>query len=598
MVLVDKNKERLVTIIDRLGLGLLGALCLLYVLFGSNIAERHIQFSFLDFPLFIGEQVLFLCMVLFLMRIRLVNLKNELSVFIILGYFVFVGIKVVLGYWNWGPLALRDGVLFFYPIAAVFTYFFFDRSLLEKKYWFLTLFALILGIFLYRKFYEYWVLTLFYLGGICVLLFPSKKMRIFLVIILCSLTPISFLWKTSRMMILGNTISLLTVLIMFFLVVRMPVKIRTAWLAGFLLMITLGMYSFSNHKYVISIFKFEKMYKMLKDYEYEIALKKESVSLSENRKVKLFNPNDAEESSIASIHEEFNSPTNFLNVSHDGFNSLLESSTWGNISRFKKHNIKMIFIKVEDRLDNLQGWASGEASSLGLRQELLDLSNEYKKIYRVFELNHFVAAYVPKGVTLRLAKLFDRLLSLEMERLRTVYDGGSVPVQVAEAEEAPEIKESVFDPGSVSNAVFRLFIWRDMIREFGKVKPVLGFDFGKPFRSESLEFLRWGESEWGRDGWVAAHNSYLNIIFRTGAVGVMLVMGILIFLKRAIVSVVSARSVVGILLIGSLIVWVVAANFLVILEVPYTAIPIWCLVGLTCVYLKQLKLKTTEQIKR
>ena len=75
-----------------------------------------------------------------------------------------------------------------------------------------------------------------------------------------------------------------------------------------------------------------------------------------------------------------------------------------------------------------------------------------------------------------------------------------------------------------SNIIFRLLIWLwDMIKEWNRTKPIWGFDFGRPLRSPSLEILHWAETEWARDGWIEPHNSFLNMLYRAGIVGVVIV---------------------------------------------------------------------------
>jgi len=154
-----------------------------------------------------------------------------------------------------------------------------------------------------------------------------------------------------------------------------------------------------------------------------------------------------------------------------------------------------------------------------------------------------------------------------------------------------QVKESKFYN---DNAIFRLFIWRDMLVDLSNEKPILGFDFGKPLRSKSLEILHWGDSDWVRDGWIGAHNSYLHIIYRMGIVGIVLIASFLTILFRMIKKFISLKSLTGILLCGIIINWFTAANFLLIFELPYTAIPIWTLFGLTYAYFSELKLLTND----
>jgi hypothetical protein len=137
---------------------------------------------------------------------------------------------------------------------------------------------------------------------------------------------------------------------------------------------------------------------------------------------------------------------------------------------------------------------------------------------------------------------------------------------------------------SINNILFRLFIWRDMYEDWKVHKPLMGVDFGKPLRSPSLEILQWAQEEWNRDGWIEPHNSYFNILYRAGIAGIILVLlvwgALAWFIRLAFVR----RSWTLILLAAIVLDWMVAANFLLILELPYTAIPFWTLAGMAGAY--------------
>ena len=139
-----------------------------------------------------------------------------------------------------------------------------------------------------------------------------------------------------------------------------------------------------------------------------------------------------------------------------------------------------------------------------------------------------------------------------------------------------------------ANVLFRIFIWRDMLRQLAEQRPVLGFPFGKPLRSKSLEILEWASIEWLRDGWVSAHNSFLHMIYRAGVIGVVLILFYLGVVLRMIRRAIARKSLMGVLLCGILINWFVAANFMPILELPYTAVPIWLLFGMIYAYVTGL----------
>jgi len=136
-----------------------------------------------------------------------------------------------------------------------------------------------------------------------------------------------------------------------------------------------------------------------------------------------------------------------------------------------------------------------------------------------------------------------------------------------------------------NNALFRIFIWKDMLRQLKEERPLLGFDFGKPFRSKNLEVLNWGTLDWTRDGWITAHNSYLHIIYRAGIIGILFILTIFLLLFLMIKKAMKQKSITGILLCGILINWLVATSFLVFLELPYNAVLFWSFFGMTFAYL-------------
>ncbi|PIW64291.1 MAG: hypothetical protein COW13_00950 [Candidatus Omnitrophica bacterium CG12_big_fil_rev_8_21_14_0_65_50_5] len=100
----------------------------------------------------------------------------------------------------------------------------------------------------------------------------------------------------------------------------------------------------------------------------------------------------------------------------------------------------------------------------------------------------------------------------------------------------------------------------------------------------SLEILRWAEWEWRKDGWIEPHNSFFHMLYRAGIVGVGLVALIFWSLAHLIIFALRKRSWSLILLSAVLLNWMVAANFLLIFELPYTAIPFWLIMGMTWAY--------------
>ncbi|MCA9409018.1 MAG: O-antigen ligase family protein [Candidatus Omnitrophica bacterium] len=137
--------------------------------------------------------------------------------------------------------------------------------------------------------------------------------------------------------------------------------------------------------------------------------------------------------------------------------------------------------------------------------------------------------------------------------------------------------------------LFRLFIWRDMLREMKKERAFLGINFGKPQRSKSIEILGWARDEWTRDGWITPHNLYIHLFYRAGIVGLGGICVVFILLIRMIKDFYLQSNITGGILISVIIYWLLIAAFLVFLEFPYGAIPFWSVFGMTFAYYQNKK---------
>ena len=135
------------------------------------------------------------------------------------------------------------------------------------------------------------------------------------------------------------------------------------------------------------------------------------------------------------------------------------------------------------------------------------------------------------------------------------------------------------------NAVFRIFIWQDMIGDISREKAFLwGINFGQPQRSKKIEVLEWAREEWEKDGWITPHNSYLHMVYRAGIVGAAIIIAMFWVYGWMVKTVVETSSVIGILLLTVLIYFMAIAPFLVFYEFPYSAIPFWSLYGMMLAY--------------
>ena len=119
--------------LDALALGLLVFLSLLYLVFKADFAEFQVKFSFLPFPIFVGEIVMFVCGILFCLKWKIERLSFRPQHRLILSYFFLVALRALHDDRIWGPLAFRTAALFYYPIFIVFGYYFFNPKSIDRR---------------------------------------------------------------------------------------------------------------------------------------------------------------------------------------------------------------------------------------------------------------------------------------------------------------------------------------------------------------------------------------------------------------------------------------------------------------------------------
>lgn len=140
--------------------------------------------------------------------------------------------------------------------------------------------------------------------------------------------------------------------------------------------------------------------------------------------------------------------------------------------------------------------------------------------------------------------------------------------------------------GKEGNALWRIFVIRDMLKEVIHDRCIIGADFGKPFRSISIELLNYklGTATGYWVGWLEPHNSYVHMIYRIGIVAFLFIGAMIFLFIQMVVGFVRLRNIKGILLTSLILYWILLANFEVILELPYFAIPFWSLFGIAYKY--------------
>lgn len=473
----ERLKKSICCYLDHAGLAVLGLLSLGYFVFGAVFAEKHVQFSFLNFPVFVGEIGIFMCLICVLLKFIVRPWAFNRWWWLLTAYFCFVLIKAFYGYSVWGPLAFRNAALLYYPVCAVMGFIFFDRRYFSGwKNIFLA--VIIIYVLFSRVYYDYWIFT----GIILALVLSSSCKTVWLrwgmFVATLIAVPYSGMFKSSRMTIVGNTLSSVSLLCGLVFIWSVPRKIKWVVVVSGILAISFCIYRYSDPKEICSLVNIKKM-----------------------------------------------------RAVYDHFESRYQTN--------KDQHVPFEFNKVQLYVPNRQN-----------RKEYVEYRRKFKESKSLPHLS----------------------ISTDEEQADTTIAGY-------------KNDDSILP---YNNSVYRLLVWRDVVEDYWEYKPILGMDFGKPFRSKRLEVGGWG-GQWKLDGWVPVHNSLLHILYRTGIVGVGFILSVIGLYGWILKGFLRLRSFVGIALCSVFIYWGVCANFLLTLEFPYSAIPMWSLYGMMLTYYLELR---------
>jgi len=463
-----------ITITSYLCLGLIAVVNFFYLIFGARFAEINIQLAFLDFPIFIGEWLMFFCMIIFLIQIliRKMYWKGWRIWIWILFYFIWVMIKTVEGYGVGGGYALRNAALFYYPVFAVLVGYFLRNTRSVSNKWLILLSALFLTITaIISMEIVLFIASLYVIAGIS---HPRVRWTLMGALIFSFFLRIGVL-SSGRGCLMGILIGV------FFLM----------WYGAQIFRVSF--WKQIAAVFILSVMLFASLWLWGDRHAF----------------ISLITP--------SKIIEAYHRNNKIVNENRDMF----------------------VLSQLEPQVYHPNGQVSK-------RQGQPLLSNEKK--------------YTEKQT------------DLIQPAVEPIVDG-----------KVPQDLKRDFRPLGIAyeNIIFRLFIWRDMFQELLHHRPVFGLSFGKPQRSISIEILNWAPMEWSRDGWITMHNSFLHFVYRGGIVGLVMIGGIIFSVIAMTKDFFRARSWQGGLLIAALIYWIVIAQFGVILELPYHAIPFWSWFGLT-----------------
>ena len=482
--------------LSRIGLGLIFFYCLAASKFAAYFAQIHVRLGFLPFPIFVGEILLFICLLFFLSVSRDAKLFDRRSIVLLGLYFGWVFLKALINYYYDGPLTCRNAALFYYPIFAVFAYCFYQKAKIPRKV-LMSLALLAAGILFFKIMGDYYWWTYVTLFAIAVWNTKSVKWRwlgwVFLAVIF--LLGKEYLYRGSRshfVSVLGAVVFLVSYFGTLLAKRRNYAVLSILFISLFLFI--MGVFVFSNRNDVSSVTSLKGMINTYQAFDRDYQANQGK-----------FVPQDL--------------PVHLYNYK----------------------NFKDSFIPSPSATSQPKVTAKVTSQPV---------------------------------VTFSVIPLLDWLKNILHSQNRA-----GRPLDLDE-----------------SNIVFRLFIWRDMAREFIQEPKawVGGFSFGHPQRSRSLEVLHMGEGEWSRDGWITPHNLFFHIIYRAGILGIFLIGALFFMMCRLTGDFLKMNSVEGGLLAGALVYWLVLSNFLVILEFPYNAIVFWSLFGITMAYRDGLKAKALK----
>lgn len=485
----------LIKTINYTALFLLGLAFFCYTIFGVKLAELAIQIPVLDFPIFVGEILLGVIIILFFLKFLLHPLKSNKSISLALILFlIFILAKAIIGYREWGPLALRNTALFYYSSFAFLSYFFFNSEALKIKYVKLTL-LFILSIAALAKIittassgYAYFILL------IAIFITYKNKLTRF-----CGISWAIYLYlymksfNHTKALFVATGISLLYLSFMFYLLIGNKIMNRKSRIYFIVALIFTGglIFTFSLKKGMI-----ERMRNIV---------------------------------NIANFVEKY---------------SKMDKFATSNVEENKDKDINVSLYEVED-----PGPGTAQIGAYSYKVALG--SDKIKKKH--------IEKPAPK------------------EDYRPVKRS---PDALEPRKEEPITKDKAFILNmDNNNMLWRVFVWRDALRELFSGNVLFGVDFGKPFRSKSIEALHW-DYRYGRVGWIEPHNSYVDILYRGGVVGLLFIIFIFgAFIKTSILFF-KKHDYIGILTNSIILHWLFFASFNVFLELPYYAVPFWILFGM------------------
>jgi len=243
-----------------IGLTLIGFISFGYCWWSRFFAELHIFIPAVGFQIFIGEFFLLACLVVACANGRENFSKLGRYRYWLVLFYLFIFVKAIFGYLEWGPLALRHAALFYYSFFALLGYFLYARGFF--KTWNIVLIILAM-IFLFGKghFFRPYILPVFSLMLVLISSIQHRALRLTLGACFLLAFPYDEFFIASRMAMLGSFAGGLVIASAMFLFMKVNLKLKVGLSVVFVSLVGVGIVSIPNKSNLKSLFAFQEMIK-------------------------------------------------------------------------------------------------------------------------------------------------------------------------------------------------------------------------------------------------------------------------------------------------------------------------------------------------
>jgi hypothetical protein len=561
-----------------IALVLIGLFSIAYSVYTRNFAEMHLSLPFLNFPVFVGEILLAVCLVLFVLYCHSEKISLGKWGMWVGIYLAFVVLKALKGYHDYGPLAFRNAALFYYPLFGVMGYVLFDRAYFSRKVMMFLLAVMLLVMVVYKSL-GYFNFTYFFLSLILILR-VKNPWRMMLLVALVFIFPPSFLFKGGRSYSVGTYLALLFLtwsLVFIFLKGKRIWQVLTVVaMAAFFFT---GVALFANKNKLKSMFSPEKVITCIVSAEQSVADKKATFQFKPIA-AQVYNP---EKETLAQIIQA--DPSDRV-LDQSLIDTFYKVRTSLNVELNEEYQAKIEkeFKDLKEQLAGILKTANNEIKAKGTGFESVTIKEAKVKAVDVFH-----------DAKLKLVKLLEQFCKSQntcLESLNSSLDTNYLLLEKGFDINLESLRQYRNLDIEYQNMLFRWSIWHDMVDDLVEGKAVFGVSFGKPQRSKRIEILKLAWGEWNRDGWIAPHNSYLHYIYRGGVVGLAFISVVFYLFWLLVGKCIQTRSLTLTFLTAIVLYWLTIANFLITFELPYNAIPFWTFFGMVLAYVYKPQVRT------